>query len=97
VGGGVHVRMAWGCVAAKMFAMKLTVDGQAEEVNFDPLEMTKCSKECVPERASCSWSVKRRRHSWKFDEIGRVFQKNYNVIIVLITNEEAYIGGINKY
>jgi hypothetical protein len=40
--------MAWGCVAAKMLALNLTVVGHSEEVNFDPLEMTKSSKECVP-------------------------------------------------
>jgi hypothetical protein len=70
------VRRALGWVAAKMFAMKLTVDDQAEGVNFDPLEMTKCSKQCVPERASCSWSAKRRRDSSKFDKKSFQFVQN---------------------
>jgi hypothetical protein len=40
-GGGVQARGAWGFVAAKILAMKLTLDDQVEGVNFDPLEMTK--------------------------------------------------------
>lgn len=51
---GFQVRRDSGRVKAKIVFKKLHVEFQAAGVNFDPLEITMCSKQCVPERASCS-------------------------------------------
>lgn len=52
-------------VVLKISSMQLHVLSQVSGENFSPLRMTTFSKQFVPERASCSLSVDKRRGSNK--------------------------------
>lgn len=50
-----------GMVVLKMSSMQLHVLSQVSKENFSPFRMTTFSRQFVPERASCSLSIDRRR------------------------------------
>ena len=60
---GRHDNKAWGMVDWKMSSMQEQVLSQTEEENLVPLEMTRFSRQLVPDRASCSLSVHMHVHA----------------------------------
>ena len=48
----------WGMVVLKISSMQLHVSSQTSGLNFSPLDITKFSKQFVPDRANCSLSAK---------------------------------------
>ena len=48
----------WGMVVLKISSIQLHVLSQTSGLNFSPLDITKFSKQFVPDRANCSLSAK---------------------------------------
>ena len=48
----------WGMVVLKISNIQLHVSSQTSGLNFSPLDITKFSKQFVPDRANCSLSAK---------------------------------------